>query len=87
MRETRFGVVKMRVTKMRETKFGVVKMGETKMKETKQWYYGTRLGKWYLAYPSEVPAYKRREGITRSEMKRIGRAKAKEKVLAPRLMR
>jgi hypothetical protein len=49
----------------------------------KQWFYGTREGKWYLADVSEVPEYKRREGITQATMRKIGRRKAKTMALAP----
>jgi hypothetical protein len=56
-------------------------------KEAKQWYYGTRLEKWYLECPSNVPAYKRNEGITQSRMRKLGRAKAKRIVLAPSVYR
>ena len=55
-------------------------------REVKKWYYGTRLNKWYLEYPSKVPAYKRNEYVTQAEMKRIGRARAKRKVLAPSIL-
>lgn len=58
-------------------------MSRIKKKEARRWYYGTRGGEWYLAYPSDVPEYKRREGISQSEMRRIGRARAKKRVLAP----
>lgn len=56
-------------------------------REKKVWYFGTRLGRWYLLKPSEVPEYKRYEYVTQSEMKRIGKEKAKGKVLSPSFIR
>ncbi len=54
-----------------------------KKKEEKVWYFGTRKNKWYLTRPSKVPEYKRKEFVTQAEMKKIGRARAKAKVLSP----
>lgn len=53
------------------------------MKEQKRWYYGTRKGEWFLSYPKDVDEYKREEGISQSDMKKLGKEKAKEIVLSP----
>ena len=52
-------------------------------KENKRWYYGTRLGRWYHVYPSSMPEYKKDEGLSDAEFKKLGRKRAKEKVLSP----
>ena len=52
-------------------------------KEVKKWYFGTRLGKWYREYPSKVPEYKKDEGFTNTEFKRLGKAEAQKRALAP----
>lgn len=59
---------------------------ELNLPERKRWYYGTRLNKWYFEYPSVMPEYKRNEGLSDSDFKRLGESKARGIILAPSIL-
>lgn len=51
-------------------------------KEGKLWYYHAYIGKFCLEYPGKVEGNRSGEGITQSEMKRIGTVMARRRALA-----